>query len=63
MKILHVDQITKAIADLSQEANFELPLDILMKLKQGVAQEGEGVAKEILHDIVENARIAREVIE
>lgn len=60
MKILHVDQITKAITDLSQEANFELPLDILMKLKQGAAEEDRAVAKEILHDIVENACIARD---
>jgi fumarate hydratase subunit alpha len=50
--------ITEIIGNLCANANFYLPCDVLSSLKQSVLGE-EGIAKDILKEIVENANIAK----
>ena len=60
MKIIDVKQIAQAVATLCQEANFELPIDVLKKVQESARIEEGAIAKEILQDIVENANIAKD---
>ena len=60
MRKLHVNDITKAIGDLCQKANFELPTDVLNKIRESASKEESTVAKEILKDMIENASIAKD---
>lgn len=60
MRIMDINQITQAIATLCQEANFELPTDVLKKVEESVSSEESTIAKEILQDIIENAAIAKD---
>ena len=50
--------ITQTVAKLCQQANFELGEDVLAALKQAQQAEESPVAKEVLNQIIENARIA-----
>jgi fumarate hydratase subunit alpha len=50
--------ITDAVAHLCQRANFELDEDVLAALKQAQQNEPSPLGKEILHQLIENARIA-----
>jgi fumarate hydratase subunit alpha len=50
--------ITEAIESLCAKANFYLPSDVLCALKQSILYEENG-AKDILEEIVENAKIAK----
>jgi len=50
--------IVEAVAQLCQQANFELDEDVLAALKQAQQSEESALGKEILHQLVENARIA-----
>ena len=60
MKEIRAQHITKAIADLCQQANFELGEDVLQALKQARQQEESPLAKDTLDKIIQNAGIAKE---
>ena len=50
--------VTETVARLCQSANFELNEDVLAALKQAQQSELSPLGKEILHQLVENARVA-----
>jgi len=52
--------ITQAVAQLCQEANFELGEDVISALKQAQQTEESLLGKEVLSQLLENARIAKE---
>jgi fumarate hydratase subunit alpha len=60
MREVHVNQITKVIRDLFIDANYNLGADVLAAFDRGIAQDESPVAKEVLKELKENARIARE---
>ena len=60
MRQIESAQIAKAVADLCQRVNFELPEDVLAGLERARAEETSGLAVDILGKLLENARIARE---
>jgi fumarate hydratase subunit alpha len=60
MREVHVNQITKVIRDLFIDANYNLGADVLAAFDRGIAQDESPVAKDVLKELKENARIARE---
>jgi fumarate hydratase subunit alpha len=60
MREVHVNQITKVIRGLFIDANYNLGADVLAAFDRGIAQDESPVAKEVLKELKENARIARE---
>ena len=60
MREIKTSKITKAVAQLCQSANFELGEDVLAALRNGEREEVSPLGKEILRQLLENARIARE---
>jgi fumarate hydratase subunit alpha len=60
MREVHVNQITKVIRDLFIDANYNLGADVLAAFDRGIAHDESPVAKEVLKELKENARIARE---
>ena len=58
MREIHTNTITQAVARLCQQANFELGEDVLAALKQAEQTEASPLGKEVLSQIIENARIA-----
>lgn len=60
MKEIRAQHITKAIAGLCQQANFELADDVLQALKETRQQEESPLAKDALDKIIQNAGIAKE---
>ena len=59
MKVIHVSQITEAVAKLCQEANFNLPEDVSRALRRALREEESELGREIIQQILENAEIAR----
>jgi fumarate hydratase subunit alpha len=59
MKEIEAQEITRVIAELCQQANFELGEDVLAALKQARQQEKSPLAKDALGKIIENAAIAK----
>lgn len=51
--------ITDAVADLCQQANYDLGDDVYQALKNAESSEESPVGKEILRQLIENADIAR----
>lgn len=60
MREIKASAITEAIARLCQEANFVLGEDVLSALKQALKTEESPLGKEVLSQLIENARIAQE---
>ena len=60
MKEIKASAITRAVAKLCQEANFNLGEDVLAALKKAQKNEQSPLGREFLNQIIENARIARE---
>ncbi|SDC57274.1 MULTISPECIES: fumarate hydratase [unclassified Candidatus Frackibacter] len=60
MREVEVSEITKEIAELCQEANFELGEDVINAFKDGLENDESPTAKAILEQLLENAKIARE---
>lgn len=58
LREIKAKDITDAVAQLCQQANFELDEDVLAALKQAQQSEQSPLGKEILHQLVENARVA-----
>lgn len=55
---IQAHQITEAVARLCQQANFDLPPDILAALEQARSEEASPEARAALGQLLENARIA-----
>ena len=60
MREIQVSQITETIAQLSQQANFDLPEDVLEALKKARSKEEAPRAQKVLDMIVKNSEIAHE---
>ncbi len=59
MREIKASAITQAAAQLCQEANFELGEDVLAALKHALKTEQSPLGKEVLSQLIENARIAK----
>ncbi|HAN20909.1 MAG: fumarate hydratase [Clostridiales bacterium GWF2_36_10] len=59
MRIINVSEVTKAIKQLFINANYILPEDVLLKLKEFKEKEQNQTAKNILSILEENAEAAR----
>jgi fumarate hydratase subunit alpha len=60
MREIKASAITEAVSRLCQEANFKLGKDVLSALKQAQKTEESPLGKEVLSQLIENARIAKE---
>jgi len=60
MREIQASAITQTVAQLCQQANFELGEDVLTALKQAQKTEESPLGREVLSQLLENARIARE---
>jgi len=60
MREIETSAITQTIARLCQEANFGLGEDVLSALKQAQKTEESLLGREVLSQLLENARIAKE---
>ena len=60
MRVVHFDEIVKAVKTMCMEANYYLPEDLYDVLKKSEASEASPVGRDILKDICVNADIARE---
>ena len=61
MREIRAGQITQAVRDLCIRANKVLPCDIEARLAGAAERETSPLAKEILGDLMENCRVAREM--
>ncbi|MGM0472043.1 MAG: fumarate hydratase [Bacillota bacterium] len=57
---IHVTEISETVAQMCQEANYNLGDDVIAGYKQALAKEDSAVAQEVLERLIENAQIARE---
>ena len=55
---INSSRITKTIARLCEEANFELPKDVVKALKEAKRRESSSTEQEIIAQILKNSRIA-----
>jgi fumarate hydratase subunit alpha len=60
MRDIETTAITQAIAQLCQQANFELGEDVIAALRQAQQTEESEIGREVLERLLENARIALE---
>jgi fumarate hydratase subunit alpha len=60
MREVQTAEITKAVRDLFIDANCNLGEDVLAAFDRGIATDESPVAKEVLRELKENARIARD---
>lgn len=60
MRDIETKDITEAVAQLCQRANFELGEDVLSALREAQQKEESPLGKEVLGQLIENARIAQE---
>ncbi len=60
MREINVKQITEKVRDLCIKANTDLGEDVLKAFDRGIAQEESSLAVEILKELKENARLAKE---
>ncbi len=59
MREISVKEVTEAVTQLCQEANFSLPEDVLDALQQALATEKSPIGKQTLEQLIENARMAK----
>ena len=53
-------EIIKIVRDLCIDANYDLGDDVLLAFNQAIEKEDSGTGREVLKELIENARIARE---
>ncbi len=53
-------EIIKVVRDLCIDANYDLGDDVLRAFNQAIEKEDSGTGREVLKELIENARIARE---
>ena len=59
MRTIEAEQITKTIAQLSKESNYNLGEDVISAYQQSLAEEDSEVAIEVFEQLIENAEIAK----
>jgi len=59
MREIKAKEITKTVSTLCQEANFQLGEDVLTALKKALKTEESPLGKEVLSQLIENARVAK----
>lgn len=59
MREINVDEVTRRVAQLCQEANYSLPEDVNEALKKALEAEKSPIGKQILEQIIENATLAK----
>ena len=59
MREIEASAITQKVAELCQQANFELGEDVLSALRQAQQTEESPLGRQVLDQILENARIAQ----
>lgn len=60
LRQISAKEISETVARLCQEANFNLGLDVLDAFDKSIQQEVSNSGKDILGQLIENAKIARE---
>ena len=60
MREVKYSEITNHVAQLCQEANFNIGDDVILALQKAITSENSPIAIDVLNQIIENARIARE---
>jgi fumarate hydratase subunit alpha len=60
MREIDCARITEAVERMCQDANFDLPEDVIEALRRAASEETNERARQILEALLENARIARE---
>ncbi len=60
MRELRASDIAQAVAQLCQQANYELSNEVMAALRKARETEESPLGKEVLRSLLENARIARE---
>jgi fumarate hydratase subunit alpha len=60
MREIKAEKITETIANLCQQANYELGDDVLAALEQAEQTEESPLGRAVLRELLENAQIARE---
>lgn len=60
MREVSAKTITEAVAKLCQEANYYLGEDVVKSLEESISKEESPLGKNVLQQLLENARIARE---
>ncbi len=60
MREIHYDTIVEAVERLCMESNYFLGDDVIASVQRALEREESPVGREILQEILENARIARE---
>ncbi len=58
MREIHVNEMVEVVSNLSVEANVSLGRDVLSRLEESVKEEESPIGKEVLLQLIENARIA-----
>jgi len=60
MREISTKEIIKVVRNLCIDANYNLGDDVLSAFNQAIEKEDSGTGREVLRELVENARIARE---
>jgi len=60
LREIEASAVTQAVAQLCQQASFELGEDVISALEQAQQTEESSLGKEVLGQLLENARIAKE---
>jgi fumarate hydratase subunit alpha len=60
MREIQAEQITRAVGDLFVDANCNLGEDVLAAFDRAIEKDESPVAKEVIRELKENARIARD---
>ena len=60
MREINVNEITAAVKDMCIQANYDLSLDMVQKLKEAEDTEDSALGKKILGQLMENLEIAKE---
>lgn len=60
MRRIHINEITKVVAEMCKDANYNLGEDMTVALEESKLHEKSAVGRDILTQILENAEIARE---
>jgi len=60
MREVQVDAIRDAVEKLFIEANYELPEDVIGRFKDALGEEESPVGREVIEELLLNARIARD---
>ncbi|MGM0502680.1 MAG: fumarate hydratase [Bacillota bacterium] len=60
MRSIEAEQITTTVAQLCKDSNYNLGADVISAYQESLEQETSEVAAEILEQLIENAKIARQ---